>query len=174
MTSRFSLWIAWAARLAIGLLPVAALYLLLDLDRFRALAATALQWLPVQWGTVQAWQWYALWGATVTYLAIGVAGLWFLQKAFANFARGELFNEANSRDLRRFAQLLFVQALARPLLHTSTGVLMTINHPPGQKVLSLAFGSQEVLFIGLAMVLWVMSDLLVKGSRLEAENRSFV
>jgi len=49
-----------------------------------------------------------------------------------------------------------------------------MNHPAGQKMLSVSFGSDEVKVIALAMILWVMSDLLVKGCKLENENKLFI
>jgi hypothetical protein len=70
--------------------------------------------------------------------------------------------------------LLFAQALAKPLCFSIYSVLLSINHPAGQKILSVSFGSDEVKVIALAMILWVMSDLLFKGSKLESENKQFI
>jgi actin-like ATPase involved in cell morphogenesis len=49
-----------------------------------------------------------------------------------------------------------------------------MNHPAGQKILSISFGSDEIKVIALAMILWVMSDLLVIGNKLDSENKQFV
>jgi hypothetical protein len=70
--------------------------------------------------------------------------------------------------------LLFAQALAKPLHFSISSVLLSLNHPAGQKMLSASFGSNEVKVIALAMMLWVISDLLVQGSKLESENKQFI
>jgi hypothetical protein len=130
--------------------------------------------LPIRWQTVSDGQWYAFWALTAIYVSIGLFGLYYLRRAFANFARGELFNLANSRDLRRFSILLLARAVATPLHFLMASVLLSLNHPAGEKVLSISFGSNELRAVGVALVLWVMSNLLVEGCNLQAENRQFV
>lgn len=173
MIRRFSLLISWGCMAVIIFVPTAALYFLMDLDSFAALAKSNLA-LPIQWDTVLTWQWYALWVLTTLYVAMGLAGLYFLRRAFANFAKGELFNQANSRDLRFFSIFLFVQALTKPMHFAVSSVLLSLNHPAGEKMLAISLGSNEITFIALAMILWVASDLLIEGSKLQAENRQFV
>lgn len=173
MTRQFSLLIAIGCMAMLILTPVAALYLLIDIELFSSLARNNLN-LPIQWQTVSDTQWYGLWLLTLIYIVIGLAGLYFLRRAFSNFAKGQLFNHNNSRDLRLFAILLFVQALAKPLHFTLASLLLSINHPAGQKVLSVSLGSGEIKVIALAMILWVMSDLLIRGSQLENENSQFI
>jgi hypothetical protein len=53
-------------------------------------------------------------------------------------------------------------------------MLLSWNHPPGEKMLSVSLGSGEIEVLSLAMILWVMSELLVKASKLEKENRQFI
>lgn len=173
VTRRLSLIIAWGATALLVVIPLAALYFLFRIDAFAMLARQNLG-LPIVWDTVVGWQWYALWLATFLYMGIGLAGLCFLRRPFLNFARGELFNEANSRNLRRFAILLFVQAIAKPLHFGVASVLLSANHGPGNKMLSIMVGSGELRMLAVAIVFWVVSNLLVEGSRLQAENRQFV
>ena len=149
------------------------MYFLINIELFSDMARSNLG-LPIQWQTVSSIQWYSLWLLTVFYIATGLASLYFLRRAFSNFAKGQLFNHSNSRDLRMFSILLFAQALAKPLHFSISSVLLSMNHPAGQKILSVSFGSGEVKMIALAMILWVMSDLLVKGSKLENENKQFI
>lgn len=173
MTRRLSLIIAWGCTAGLLVMPLAALYFLFNIDAFATLARQNLN-LPIEWSTVVGWQWYALWALTFLYLCIGLAGLFFLRRPFMNFARGELFNEANSRNLRRFALLLFLQALAKPLHFGLASVLLSANHGPGNKMLSISVGSGEARILAVAIVFWVVSNLLVEGSRLQTENRQFV
>ncbi len=173
MTRQFSQLIALGCMAILIAAPVTALYFLINIELFTALARSNVG-LPIQWQTVSDIQWYSLWLLTVFYVATGLAGLYFLRRAFSNFAKGQLFNHSNSRDLRLFSILLFAQALAKPLYFSISSVLLSINHPAGQKMLFVSFGSDEVKVIALAMILWVMSDLLVRGSKLESENKQFI
>lgn len=173
MTRRFSLLISWGCAAILVLTPIAALYLLWSIDSFAALTRESIG-LPIQWHTVANWQWYTLWLLTMLYLSIGLIGLYFLRRAFVNFAKGELFNLANSRNLRRFSIFLLAQGLIMPVHFALSSVLLSVNHPAGEKMLSISLGSNELLNIALAMLLWVMSDLLVEGCKLQTENRLFV
>ena len=173
MTRQFSRLIAFGCMAILITTPVIALYFLINIELFSAMARSNSS-LPIQWQTVSDIQWYSLWLLTVFYVATGLAGLYFLRRAFSNFAKGQLFNHSNSRDLRLFSILLFAQALAKPLHFSISSMLLSMNHPAGQKMLSVSFGSDEVKVIALAMILWVMSDLLVRGSKLESENKQFI
>ncbi len=173
MTRQFSRLIALGCMALLITIPVIALYFLVNIEQFAVMARSNLG-LPIQWQTVSDIQWYSLWLLTVFYAAIGLAGIYFLRRAFSNFAKGQLFNHSNSRDLRLFSILLFTQALAKPLHFSIASILLSMNHPAGQKMLSVSFGSDEVKVIALAMILWVMSDLLVRGSKLESENKQFI
>lgn len=173
MTRRLSLLISWSCAALLIMVPTAALFFLVDLDSFGRFVRNSIG-LKIQWNTVSDPQWYALWALLALYVSIGLAGLYFLRRAFANFAVGELFNLKNSRDLRRFSMLLLVQALVTPLHFGLSSVLLSLNHPAGERMLSVMFGSNELRAIGVGLVLWVMSNLLVEGSKLQTENRQFV
>lgn len=173
MTRALSRVISYCCLALILLVPASALYLLIDIGAFETLARQNLN-LPIQWHRVTLTQWYSLWVMTALYLAIGLSGVYFLRRAFTNFAKGELFNLANSRDLRWFAVLMFAQAVARPVFDAASSVLLSLYHPPGEKILSISFGSHELGAIALALVFWVMSNLLVEGCKLQTENRQFV
>ncbi len=173
MTRYFSLLIAAGCLAILILVPLAALFFIINIDVFANLAKTNLR-LPIQWQSVTTVQWYGFWLLSTCYLAIGLAGFYFLRRAFTNFAKGELFNLNNSRDLRLFSIFLFIQALARPIHFALSSVLLSWNHPTGEKMLSISLGSGEIEVLSLAMILWVMSDLLVKASKLEKENKQFI
>lgn len=173
MTRQFSQFIAWGCTAILIAVPVVAVCFLFNIELFASLAKSNLS-LSIQWQTVSNMQWYSLWLLTFLYLATGLAGIFFLRRAFSNFAKGELFNNINSRNLRLFSVFLFVQALAKPLHFSLASILLSMNHPAGQKILSISLGSGEVEVAVLAIIMWVMSDLLVSASRLENENKLFI
>jgi len=173
MTRKLAALVAGLCTAWLLVLPIGALYLLIDIDTFASLAVSNLP-LPIQWYTVSNGQWFALWGVTALYLALGFAGAWYLRLAFQSFARGEWFDAENSRHLRRYAMLLILQGIAKPLHFGLASVILSLNHPPGEKVLSLFVGSSEAVFVIAGFVMWVLADLLVEGTKADAENRQFV
>ncbi len=173
MTRTLSNLISWATLIGLVIIPSIALYYLANIDAFAVLARRTLN-LSVRWETVEAWQWYALWGVTVLYLMIGWVGLFFLRRAFLGFAGGEFFNTGNSRSLRSFAVMMLVQAIMRPVHMALVSVILSANHPAGEKMLAISVGSNELKLAGLALIFLVISNLLVEGARLDAENKQFV
>lgn len=173
MTRRLSQLISWGCTALLIAIPLAAAYFLLDINAFTVLTQRSLG-LAIAWDTVASWQWYALWAVTFLYMMIGMAGLYFLRRPFANFARGELFSLANSQNLHRFSILLLVQAIAKPLHFAVCSVLLSVNHSAGNKMLSISVGSNEVRMIAIAVIFWVVSNLLIEGCELQSENRQFV
>ena len=173
MARRFSLLVGHLCSVAFIVSLLAAAYFFVDIESFAEIARRNLA-LSVQWMTVDFWQWYGLWVLTLLHIGLGLAGLFYLRRAFLQFAQGEFFTRRNSQDLRMFAVLLFLQALAKPLHHAFASVLLSWNHPPGQRMLAISLGSFELKVLVLAMILWVISDMLVRGRELEQENRQFV
>ena len=173
MTRYFSHAISWTCTVLLILIPTVALFFLINHESFTEFARSSIQ-LPIQWQTVSKYQWYALWILTTLYVSIGLYGLYFLRRAFANIAKGELFNLANSRDLRLFSMLLLIQAIATPVHLALSSVLLSLNHPAGEKMLIVSLGSSEFRTVGVALILWVMSNLLIEGCKLQAENRQFI
>lgn len=173
MSRHFSLIIAWVCLLVLVSAPIASVYYLINIDALATLTKKSLS-LPIDWASVKTVQWYGFWLLTLLYFAIGLSSLYFLRRAFTNFSQGEFFSLSNSQSLRMFSILLLAQALAKPLHHSLSSVLLSINHAAGQKVLSITIGSSEIKTIILGMIIWVISDLLVKGSKIESENKQFI
>jgi len=130
--------------------------------------------LPILWESVTDWQWRTLWVVTLVHLGIGWVAIFYLHRAFTHFASGELINLESSRNIRRFSVLLFVQAIAKPLLFTLSSVLLSANHPAGQKMLSVSLGSNEIWWAALALVFWVISSLMFEANRIQTENEQFI
>ncbi len=173
MTIKLARLVYWAASAWLIALPVGAIYVLTNIDVLTRIAQQNLG-LPIQWFSVDAWQWYAVWAVSLGYLAIGYLGVYYLRRAFRSFARGQWFDTDNSRSLRLFAIFLVAQGLAKPLHFAACSVLLSWNHPAGERMLSLSAGSNELVLIISGLVVWVLADLLLAGIAADTENRQFV
>jgi hypothetical protein len=159
----------WAACL-IG--PLLALYLLWDLPLLMKLLKDSPEVRQIQWGTVVYWQKLAVWGVMSFNLAITLLALYFLRPVLLQFAQGAFFNYANSLNLRRFSWVLVFQGILHPLGFIT--LLLSWNHPAGQRLVSLSFSGEEIRFLALGFLFLLVSDLLVKGAELELENGQFI
>jgi len=173
MNKQISIAVFWVCRSAILVFALGGIYLLIDIELFVHLAQLSFN-LPIQWHTVDSTQWYSLWLFAMSYLLIGLFGLYYLSKAFKNFASGEFFNLTNSTYLKRFSILLFAQSVVTPIHFALSSILLSLNHPTGQKLLSIALSSHELKGIILAMIFWVLSNILVESAQLQSENQQFI
>ncbi|MEM1187469.1 MAG: hypothetical protein AAGA95_14380 [Pseudomonadota bacterium] len=173
MARYFSILVVWGCVAAFVAGSGVMLYCLVDVQAFARLAQNDLH-MAIRWETVTTAQWYSLLLLTAINVAIGLTGLFFLRRAFLNFARGKFFDVSNSKDLRLFSVFLFMQAIAAPVYHSLASVLLSWNHAPGEKMLSIAIGSSELQVVLLAMILWVISDMLVRGVAIQQENQQFI
>jgi len=173
MIKQFSQIISWGSAVLMLWFPLYGIYFLLDISRFSASLHEGLR-LPIQWQTVEPWQLYTFLLITFCFWSLAVASLFYLRRAFSAFAAGELFTVENSRSIRVFAVLVFAQALTKPLQGAIGSVLLSLNHPDGQRMLSLSLGSDTVQTIGLSMILWIVAEILITAHRLENENQQFV
>lgn len=173
MSKRISQLICWICLTTIFVASTAILISPFKLYLFARFARSNLE-VPILWNTVATWQWYGLWVLTVIVVFISLVGVYFLYKAFKGFASGELFNLESSINLRRFSIILLLQVVLKPLYISIAGILLSINHPAGQKVLIISLGSEQVSSLVLGLIIWVLGDMLVAGHSLQAENRQFV
>ena len=173
MTRFLATAVSWLCTTWLVLLPVGMVVLLINPDYLAEITRAAIR-LPIQWYTIEQWQWFALWGLMCALLSIGYAAVFYLRRAFASFAAGKHFDPRNSRSLRRFATLLMAQGVTMPVFFAATSVLLSINHPAGQKLLSFSVGSDEIKLILSGLVMWVLADLLVEATQAVDENRGFV
>lgn len=173
MFSKISFLIAVLCKVFVIFVLITSVYLLIDIETFKGLIRSATQ-LPIEWSTVSNLQWYAVWFLAIFNQLIGATGLLFLALAFQNFSKGELFNIVNSRYLRLFAIFIFIQALFSPIHFGLNSLVLSLNHPEGEQILSITFGLSELKLIFLASVLWILSELLLRAHEVESENRQFV
>lgn len=165
--------LALGALLYLVLMPLGAVYLLFDVPLFeRYLQMT--RRLAIQWETVQLWQYYALWFILFLHLSLSFWAVTYLRPILANFSETAYFKAENSSHLRKFSQLLIVQALLTPFVSACASVLLSYNHPMGQRMLAVNLSSHELSLMVLGILLWLVSQSLLHGNQLEQENQQFI
>ena len=174
MTQFLSRIVYWLSSLYLLLMPVIAIWWLLQIETFQYLMQGWTTGIQIDWESVSGAQMYAYWALTIAKLALFYFMMLFVQRSFRRFARGEWFDESSSRNLRTAASLLLVNVIASPLYYTLSVTLLTMHEPPGERTFFMAVSTMELRSLASGLVLWVLADLLLKGMRAENENRQFV
>lgn len=109
-------------------------------------------------------------GASMLPAAMSMLMCAHLVRLFEAYARGELFTADNARHIKLAGLWLLLRQLAEPLHGALLSVLLTLNLPPGQRMISLGMGSLNLLGAlagaGILLVAWIMQE----GCRLQEEN----
>lgn len=97
-----------------------------------------------------------------------------LMRMFALFADGRVFDPAAARWMRRAGLSLFALALFSTVSRTLIILLLSLANPPGERQLAIGVEGMQLLSIFVAGVFVLVAHVLVLGSEIEQENRSFV
>jgi Protein of unknown function (DUF2975) len=170
---RISGWLARACLLLIVVLPILVLYFWAIADS--AVLAIHAQMLPVLiQAPVQDWQRLA--GALVTCIpvALMMRGLWEARLCFKQFAAGHVFTEQAVLWLRGFAGWIMASSMASILIGPAISIILTFNNATGNRQVAIGVGTDHVLTLLFAAVVWVMAAVIAQGQVLAEENSSFV
>jgi hypothetical protein len=170
---RISAWLARACLFLIVALPLLVLYYWAVADS--AVLAIHAQMLPLLIeAPVQDWQRLA--GALVTCIpvALMMRGLWEARLCFKQFATGQVFTAQAVQRLRSFAGWIMASSLASILIGPAISVVLTFNNAAGNRHVAIGIGTDHVLTLLFAAVVWVMAAVIAQGQVLAEENSSFV
>lgn len=170
---RVSAWLAWACLLLVITLPltVLAYWAVADVG----LLAARSNMLPVNIQSQLA-DWQRMAGALVTCIPVGLMlrGLWEARLCFKQFAIGQVFTAQAVQRLRSFAGWTLASSLASIVIGPVISVILTFNNPPGARHVTVGIGTDQILTLLFAAVVWVMAAVIAQGQTLAEENASFV
>ena len=107
-------------------------------------------------------------------IAIMVWGLWHVRALFAEFAAGRVFTPAAARHLQMFGASVLAQAPLGPLISAALTVALTLNQPPGQRMLAVAFSIHDYFALIVGGVLFAAATVMREAARIAEENAGFV
>ena len=103
-----------------------------------------------------------------------IYGLLRLRALFLLYRSNIFFTDANARHLRAFSAALFVNALLTPITGTLLSIVLTMSNPPGQRSLSLAVGSHQIVTAFIAATFMIIAAIMVEGRKLADENAEII
>ncbi len=168
-TSRFLVWVVSAVMI---LLPIGILLAFLW-------GGEPEQWLngafvsgPTQ--TLGAVALAVIYGVVALQLAVALGGLATLRALFQSFAHGEIFGVVSSRLILRLGQWLIALTILRICSYSVISLAATWSNPEGQRSLSIAFSSADMLSLLAASLLFVIGWVMCEARMVVEENREFV
>jgi hypothetical protein len=122
-----------------------------------------------------AW-WQSGLATLVGMLPVGAVayGLFRARLCFLGFMRGETFSLGTVRHLRGFAVGMFAAAVAGLLSSALISVLLTLGAPPGKRALSLGIGSNDLLMLLFAGIVWQIARVMTQAAELADEHAQIV
>ncbi len=111
--------------------------------------------------------------ALVLPVAVGLWGLAALARFFETARRGRVLTATATRNLRRFALSLLIQAALTPVVGAAFSVLDSWANGPGQRTLAVAISSDVIGFAVLAALLLVVASALAEAAA-QAEERKLI
>ncbi|WP_051242335.1 DUF2975 domain-containing protein [Stappia stellulata] len=107
-------------------------------------------------------------------LLVALAGFLTVRQLFLGFARGEVLTPESGRRLKRIGVIVTALGPLTILIRTIASVVVSLPNPPGERVLAVGFGSNDVTAIIAGMLLIVLGWTLEEAARVADENRQFV
>ena len=111
--------------------------------------------------------------SSVPLLALTV-GLYRLRALFQSYGRGEYFSISAANHLgavgRAVAYWVGLNIVCEPLL----SIWLTLQAPSGHHMVTLSFGSSEIVALFLAACIAVIARILRQACEVSAENQQFV
>lgn len=121
--------------------------------------------MPLRWRLV---------GAQLPALTAALLAQFWLWRLFGRYRLGDVFSLEALGHLRRFAWSLALLPVAEPLSRTLGALAITLDSPPGQRMLVISFGSYEYALMLVALVFVAIARVMAEAARVAEENAQFV
>ncbi len=110
----------------------------------------------------------------VPVLVVQCTLLWQLWGLFAEFRAGRLFSNKALQCWQRWGWGVAALAVLQPLERAAMWVAVTLQNPPGQRILSVSLGTDDYPLILLALVFVALARVMREAARAAQENEGFV
>ena len=104
-------------------------------------------------------------------LVVMLLSLDVLRQLFFLYARGVFFKVENVAHYQKLSKLAFWSILANIFDKTIVNLALTINNPPGQRVLTISFTADHVKLMFVAIILMIIARVMNEGREIYDENQ---
>jgi hypothetical protein len=167
---------AWACALLAVTLPLAVLYHLMSIPTADLLLRAGVNLSVMQAQALEVSMLQRSLAVVLGMVPVVCAsyGLVCAMRCFSGFSQGEYFSVRTVRYLRGFAAGVFASVVAGFFASMLISVLLTAGAPAGQRALAMGLGSNELLTLLFAGMVWQIAAVMAKAVALAEENAQFV
>ena len=101
-------------------------------------------------------------------------GLYQLGMLFRTYARRAYFSAEAAGYMGKTAKMVILWVIVRYLSEPLLSLWITMNEPVGKRSIMLTFSPGDVMVLFLGACIWLISYILYKANRLQAENEMFI
>jgi len=105
-------------------------------------------------------------------LAILCRGIIVFNRLMQSFYQGELFSQATAQQLHTLSKVALAWAVYTPIQSTLLGLITTLHHGIGKKMitLSISFGTHDMINLMVFGAFVLATGLIQEGSKLKQEQ----
>lgn len=110
------------------------------------------------------------------FIPLGI-GLWLLvtmRALLGLYAQGQALSVDAAGDIRRIGLGLLALGVLPIVIRPVQAVLLSWNNPPGERMVSVFFGSNDIGFVLGGAVMLMIGWAMAEAAEAAAENRAFV
>ena len=107
-------------------------------------------------------------------VAFQTAALALLVKLFGLFERFEFFSQECVTCIRKLGFCLLIGQLVYPFYIALLTLALTINNAPGERNISVAFGTEQMNLVVIATIIILVSWIMNEGRKLQEEQAATI
>jgi len=111
---------------------------------------------------------------STAHVGLMAAAMWDMARLFSGFSKLAILVPDTGRHLRRAGIFLFLFAVLSPVARTVGALAVTLANPPGQRLLSISFDSQDMVLALIAALLVMLGHVLTEAALIADDNRQIV
>ncbi len=103
-------------------------------------------------------------------LALKMSAMLTIMQLLKLYRAGKVFSGAHVACFKKLGRFLVYYTLAGVAESTGIVLVMTMNNPPGKKMLSIGFSSDDLTLLVVAAIVLMISWIMDEGRKLAEEN----
>ena len=107
-------------------------------------------------------------------LAVTLYALFNLQKLFGLYATGQVFTSETVRCFRNMGWALIIMMPVNILFHSALSVLLSFDHPAGERMLAVSLSSNHLGMAIVGTVIVIISWVMAEATRIAQENAEII
>jgi uncharacterized membrane protein len=106
--------------------------------------------------------------------SLWMAALFYLSRLFRLYEQDLFFTQNNVNCIKNIGYALFAQAIARFLTEPILSLVVTMNNPPGKRLISISFGTPDIYSLVISGVVIIVAWVMHEGQKLQEESNLVV